>query len=409
MTAHDERLGQVLSAALGEGPSAATLAAQRRRLLGSPPRNRLGAVRSATRVRIAILAAAGAVALILALGRHWSRPRSELHATWSGRSVVAPAVFLAVRTHPEALDFSEGSQFLLEPDTRAELLYLSPSEGRLALDDGHLLASVRKNTGITWSIGAGPYSIRVMGTRFTVDWDREKRTLRVAVREGRVRVSGGDLAQDGVLLDAGAFLEREYEPARVALATPSALPAATLSAAAASGVAPESPRASIATTAAEPGWEVLARQGKFRDALAAAEKAGFDRLVTDSSEDGLLLLANSARYSGSSARARQALLGLRVRFAGRRSAALAAYYLAREALDVERQPAVAVRWFETFLAESPRGDLAESARANLMSILLGMGDRAKARKVAAEYLRYHPHGAQAKEARSLTEPSASTQ
>jgi hypothetical protein len=330
--------------------------------------------------------------------------------------VYGPSAFEAAAAHPESLDFSEGSQLLLEPDTRARLLELSATKAALVLEDGHILASIRKHTGVTWTIAAGPFAVRVVGTRFTLDWDHEKRALRVAVREGRVRVSGGDLTGEGLVLDAGSLFERQYGavvaslPPAVALpgeATPVPAPAVPLPAVlnSVSSVGGTAPAVST-PTASEPGWEALASQRKYREALASAEKAGFDKLAEEVSEDGLLLLANTARYSGNTSRARQAQLKLRERFAGRRSAALAAFYLAREALDVEPDGATAVKWFETFLEESPRGDLAALARANLMSILLRRGESVRARKIAADYLRYHPDGAQAKEARSVLQSAA---
>jgi hypothetical protein len=418
MTDYDERFGQALHLALGDGPSPTTVAAQRRRLLASLERTEPRLRGELTPLRIAALALAAGLALALVLGLRGSLRRGEMYATWSGRSVQGPSAFEAAAAHPESVDFSEGSQLLLEPDTRARLLELSATKAALVLEDGHILASIRKHTGVTWTIAAGPYNVRVVGTRFTLDWDREKRALRVAVREGRVRVSGGDLAGDGLVLDAGSLFERQHGSIAVSLpqaatvpgeTSPMPAPAAPRPAASnsASGTGANAPAVATPTAAPEPGWEALASQRKYREALASAEKAGFDKLVDELSEDGLLLLANTARYSGNTGRARQAQLKLRERFAGRRSAALAAFYLAREALDVEPHGAAAVRWFETFLEESPRGDLAALARANLMSILLGRGENAKARKMAADYLRYHPDGAQAKEARSVLESPAS--
>ena len=137
--------------------------------------------------------------------------------------------------------------------------------------------------------------------------------------------------------------------------------------------------------------------------MALAEQMGFDALVSTLGEDDLLLLANAARYSGDASRAHQAQLKLRERFAGHRSAALAAFYLARSALDVEHRPDAAIHWFETFLVESPRGDLAALARAHLMSLWLNKGQREKAREIAQSYLKYHPDGAKAAQARSLVQ------
>ena len=413
------QLGEKLAGALGEGPSAETQTHQRKRLVeavglgvGSPW---LGSKRRAVGAALAL--AVAAIALVV-FGVRWLHPRAAFHATWNGTSVYGPSAFEAATSRPQSLEFSEGSQILLEPDTRASLSRLSDHNADLTLDEGHMLASIRKHTGIVWTVAAGPYRIRVVGTRFTVDWDADRRQLRVAVREGRVTVSGGDLPSDGVVLDAGTLLELGAEGQALKRSDQNVVPAQTEAAA-----APEVPKAAasgIASTRtaskdilepgptssgspAAPAWSALAKQGMYKEALATADKLGFDTLVNTLNEDDLLLLANAARYGGDAQRAHQAQLKLRERFAGHRGAALAAFYLARSALDLEHRPEMAIRWFETFLAESPRGDLAALARAHLMSLWLNMGQREKARAVAQDYLRYHPDGARAVEARSLVQ------
>ena len=118
-------------------------------------------------------------------------------------------------------------------------------------------------------------------------------------------------------------------------------------------------------------------------------------------ENDLLLLANAARYSGDVGRAREALTKLRERFRGRSGASLAALHFAKIAEDMTHEPAEATRWLRTFLRESPDSDLAAGARASLMSLLLRAGDRGGARAVAEDYLRRHPNGQHAADARAL--------
>lgn len=417
------QLGEKLASTLGEGPSADTRANQRRRLVEtfSPAAVELSKRSQRRAAGFAFAFAIAAIAMVV-LGARWLHPRPALHATWNGATVVAPSVFEAATSRPQSLEFSEGSQILLEPDTRASLSQLSAKNAEFTLDEGHILASIHKHTGIVWTFAAGPYRVRVVGTRFTIDWDAERHQLRVAVREGRVKVSGGDLPSEGVVLDAGAMLERGAERAHLERPGHNAVPAGSevapapeVSKPAASGSAsqlarkvvvdpsPASSESSSSASAAAPTWNTLAKRGMYKEALTLAEKLGFDALVNDIGEDDLLLLANAARYSGNAPRAHQAQLKLRERFAGHRSAALAAFYLARFALDVEHRPEAAIRWFETFLAESPRGDLAALARAHLMSLWLNMGQREKARSVAQDYLLYHPDGAQSAQARSLVQ------
>jgi len=404
------QLGKRLASDLGEGPSAATRMKQRERLiqsvelgLGEPQR---GSMRRAVGTAFAF---AVATIVLVVCGIRWSHTQRAVHATWNGATVYGPSVIEAATNRPQSLEFSEGSQVLLEPDTRVSLAPMSVHNTDLTLDDGHILANIRKHTGITWTFVAGPYRIRVVGTRFTIDWDCDRRQLRVAVREGRVKVSGGDLPNDGLVLDAGTTLER-------GAATDHAKPSAeteVMAPAELSATLPSPPGArtkdlvvpahASGSEVAGPTWSTLANQGKYPEALALAETLGFDTLINEVSENDLLLLANAARYSGDTPRAHQAQLKLRERFAGRRSAALAAFYLARSGLDIEHRPDIAIHWFETFLTESPRGDLAALARAHLMSLWLNKGQREKARRIALDYLTYHPDGAQAAQARSLVQ------
>jgi tetratricopeptide (TPR) repeat protein len=236
-----------------------------------------------------------------------------------------------------------------------------------------------------------------VGTSFSVDWRAEATGLRVEVTEGVVRVTGGDLGSSGVALRAGQKLERGVRPVAPEAPTPAT---EKINAPESSATTAERAPATQAS-AREPSLAALASAGKYREALELAEKRGFERTIAELGENDLLLLANSARYSGGTARAKQALLKLRERFSGRPAADLAALYLARIAEQAENRPQEAVRWLRTFLSESPTGDLAQSARASLLSILSGQGDTAGARAVAEDYLRYHPEGPLAEQARSL--------
>jgi len=404
------QLGNTLASDLGEGPSPATRAKQRERLIQSVALS-LSELQPASKRRalgVAFAFALVTIALVVC-GIRWSHAQRAIRATWNGAPLYGPSVVEAATNRPQSLEFTEGSQVLLEPDTRVSLARMSDHYANLTLDDGHILASIRKHTGITWTFVAGPYRIRVVGTRLTIDWDCDRRQLRVAVREGRVKVSGGDLPNEGLVLDAGTTLERgatndQAKPsAPLGVMAPAELSAALPSLSRAPTKDLIGPAHVSATGAAGPTWSSLAKQGKYKEALALAEMLGFETLINEVNENDLLLLANAARYSGDAARAHQAQLKLRERFAGRRSAALAAFYLARSAFDIERRPDIAIHWFETFLTESPSGDLAALARTHLMSLWLNMGQREKARQVAQDYLRYHPDGAQAAQARSLVQ------
>jgi hypothetical protein len=143
-------------------------------------------------------------------------------------------------------------------------------------------------------------------------------------------------------------------------------------------------------------WRELAAAGKYNEALAAAEHAGFAQEIERASAQDLASLADAARYSGRPALAKQALLGQRRRFGARGASA---FLLGKIAADQQGAGGEAARWFETYLAEEPNGALAEQALGRLLQ--MRKGDPALGRATAERYLARYPKGAQAALARSL--------
>ena len=393
MNPSSEEVGDRFAAALGEGPSRATLAAQRVQVMEMAQRSFRRRARPNLRtLSLAFAALAGVATAVVLL----STREREFEARFQGAGVVADAPLVADGLG-STLDFSDGSQVVLEPRARATLSELGPSRAGLRVHGGTISASIQKHAGRSWTISAGPYAVHVVGTRFSVEWEARERKLEVFVREGRVRVTGGDLPAAGVVLDSGGRLEHRTEarlPERSAEKVP-------VEPGKREAIGPEKDSSVEPVASSAKTIGLLATKGKYKEALALAEKQGFDRLLNELGENDLLLLANAARYSGDANRARTALLKLRQRFPGRPSADLGALYLAKIAEDMTHEPAEAVRWLRTFLQESPSGELAAGARASLMSLLLRSGDKVAARAVAEDYLRYHAKGPHADEARAL--------
>jgi len=388
--------GRALDRALGDGPPPASLGVQRANLIAAAHRLERRKVRPRWGLAVAF-------ATMVAVGGGFFAYRKSaepvvLRANWNGREVRENAELSVPVATTKPLEFSDGSRVVFEESSRAKLSRLGPKRAALRLDRGRFVASIVHHPDMTWGIDAGPYTVEVVGTKFSVDWRGDSPSLAVEVTEGVVRVTGGDLGPNGATLRAGQKLERNPQPS---VAETKAAPSEPkLEEQAAFAPAPER-AAQPAPGAREPSLAALASAGKYRQALELAEKQGFERVIGELGENDLLLLANSARYAGSPARARQALLKIRERFPGRPAADLAALYLARIAEQVEKRPQQAVLWLRTFLSESPTGDLAQSARGSLLSILSAQGDTAGARAVATDYLRYHPEGPLAEQARSL--------
>jgi hypothetical protein len=112
----------------------------------------------------------------------------------------------------------------------------------------------------------------------------------------------------------------------------------------------------------------------------------------------LLELGDVARYAGNAKEARQAYMAARGKLPG---GGRSAYGLGLLAFDQERDFSGAARWFETYLAEQPEGDLRREASGRAMEAWQRAGARDKARAAAVDYLRQYPHGVEAAVARQL--------
>lgn len=404
MSVSASQVSKLFAKVLGHGPSGRTLAAQQQDLDRLVERLRprgfwLGA-------KLAVAAAACVLAAV-ALWKLTSQTRG-LYAEYNGSMVAEQEQVETTAGQGQPLEFSDGSRVMLEENTQAVLSYLTDRRADLILRNGVLNASIEKRTGATWTIAAGPYRVRVVGTKFRVDWNGGSGELGVRVREGRVWVYGGDLPKAGISLAAGGQLSRKYQ-AQARVTKQLDEPAGTAVGESAQGrESPDSERRVVPQqrTSKEPtNWEQLSDKGKYGEALRVAKDVGFAGLMEQLPANPLLKLGNTARFAGDPSSAKRALTRLRQRFPRSSAARLSAVYMARLAEDEDHNPAEAARWLRVYLRESPTGGLASDARANLLSILLNLGDTDGARAVARDYLKYDPRGPHAEKARSLVAQS----
>jgi hypothetical protein len=334
-------------------------------------------------------------------------------ARFQGRPVALEQP-LRSGTAESALDFSDGSHVQLGPHSDARITELVHSGASVVLENGSLTASVEHRSTTSWTVTAGPYRVHVVGTLFHVLWNARTQRFVVDVSRGEVRVSGGDLPPGGVSVKQHERLERgsaaiappakpELSPEPLVAPSPLAEvePSPLVKPSFGAQARDQGPPAQSAPRSEQETWQSLASRGMYAEALSAAENQGLTQLLARESAADLLLLGNSARFASQSEPARRAYLSLRERFPGTASASLSAYYLARLAGDLDKNSGEAVRWLRVFLSESPRGDLAASARARLMDLLRKQGDALGARSVARQYLELHPTGPHAELARSI--------
>ncbi|APR87556.1 hypothetical protein A7982_12905 [Minicystis rosea] len=376
-----------------------------------PPRSARGPV-------IFAMAAAAGAALLLGVVLRQPPVSFQVGAPPS-RGAVGEWV-AAEGVTPVPLRFSEGTSLTLGPGTRARVTETTTRGATIVLERGEVTAAVVHTGAETrWDLQAGPFEVHVTGTKFDASWDPAGETFTLVMTEGAVVVRG-PLLQTGRELHAGERLRVSVHDGSMELRAASAAPppgagaqataSAAMPAPSASAVAPAAPSSALpATTSAptasasarprEPGWRELAAAGNYREALAAAEQAGFSQEIERAAASDLAALADAARYGGRPALAKQALVAQRRRFGMRGSSA---FVLGKIAADQLGDGGDAVRWFETYLSEEPNGALAEQALGRILE--LRKHDRAGARAVAERYLARYPSGAHAALARSLLSP-----
>lgn len=322
---------------------------------------------------------------------------------------------------PLPMQFSEGTSFTLASGARARVTETTARGATVLLERGNVTAAVVHAAADTrWNLQAGPFVVRVTGTKFDASWDPTGETFELAMQEGVVVVQG-PLLQAGRELRSGERLRVSVRDGSMELRTASAAatgpgapsvaatseapvvapattpPSAELARASAGALAPAA--SSAAPPPREPSWHDLAAAGRYNEALAAAERAGFAQEIERASSQDLAALADAARFAARPALARQALLAQRRRFGTRGSSA---FVLGKIAVDQQGAAADAARWFETYLREEPNGALAEQALGRILE--LKKGDSSSARTTAERYLARYPKGAHAVLAQRLLAP-----
>jgi len=304
--------------------------------------------------------------------------------------------------------FSDGSRVRLAPAARARVAQVGHDGARVLVESGTVhVAVVHRDEATKWAVEAGPFEVRVTGTKFDLSYDpNDTGTLIVKLEEGSVFVRGCGMGE-GRRLNVGEQLRASCKDlssniSPIGSASVDALPDAPIAAAPLKATAP-SP---AATPSSSSEVVALAKRGAHAEALAAAESnGGFAHTCESMTGSELLLLADAARYAGRFDRANEALSAARKRFAGSDSAAIAVFELGRIAMDVKRDLPAAGDHFETYLRERPTGSLAREALGRALEARQRAGDQARAERLAIRYLDAYPDGPHAKLAQKLRDES----
>jgi len=327
---------------------------------------------------------------------------------FAGVAAALALLTLSRLREPAALSFADGSTVaLVDSHSEVSVTRSTLTSTEVAVRHGGGRFDVKRNPGRLFRVTAGPITVDVIGTRFTVTRDGDE--VRVGVERGRVRVRSprGDVVLgEG---EASAFPEHGSgapgagktvplpelddppaapEPAATTLpapATPQAAPPAT-------------PPASEPRHAEPPSWRDSMKRHDFAGAYALMRK---DPSAVHDAPDDLLQAADVARWSGHPAAAVPLLERVLKRYAADPRAQLAAFTLGRLYFDELHRPREADAAFARARALAPNGPLAEDALFHQIECADNSGDVKTARARAREYLQTYPTGSHVRSARRI--------
>lgn len=345
----------------------------------------------------------------------------------SGR-VIAPA------DRAEEVRFSDGSRLSLSAGSMLRVRETDAHGAMVIVEEGQVESNIQHTGSARWSVFAGPYEVRVVGTRFATTWDPARQRLAVVLHQGSVQVlgkgidelvelkpgqrfdsagadgkwfvtatidrddqGGSDAPTDASVTDlSGADLSGGLPRAAV---DPSAASPNGGGERAASDVRSNGSRAgSVEAAPAGASWSTLVANGRFEEVLEEAGIRGEAACLRSCSIADLRALADAARYTGRFSLAERTLSQLR---STAPSEAPRAGFLLGSMNEAQGRSAAALEWYGRYLAEAPGGGLVAEARAGRMRALLALGQTEAAKAAARDYLRMHPAGVGAATARQI--------
>jgi transmembrane sensor len=400
------------------------------------PRRRLGQRWLLPAGAIGLAALAAAAALWLRAPARLSFVVGESTRARAGR---AGEILAAEPTGALPIQFSDGSHLALGPGARVEVRRVEARGATLAMERGELDVQVVHRAGTHWVVKAGPFDVTVTGTRFTLGWEPGAETLTVEMREGSVDVSGlaggtghqsvraGERLRAGartrtvdrgeVSDGAGAPVEAAVRAATVppaltappvtpaprdpppARAAPTASPAPAPVTNASSSPAARGVRVAV-LSAPDDSWRQLASEARYREALRAAERVGFEAACRRLGSNDLALLGDVARLAGDPQRAERAYLAAHARFPNFDRPVFA---LGLTAFEQRKDFGRAAQWFELYLHQYPSGPLEREAAGRALESWRRAGDGQRARRAAGDYLSRYPTGPHAALARQTAD------
>ncbi len=374
--------------------------------------------RTTTSHRLIRYAAPLALAASLLLVWHFSRPQRGLEYTVHGAVRNGDYVQVAA-DHAANIVFSDHTRIVAAAGVRMRIDEAGQNGARIAIERGRLEVEVTHTEGRSWRFEAGPFKVRVTGTRFVLAWDPNQEQIEVVLDAGSVDIDGytgsglvsvhagqrflGDARRRTMLV---TDITGPLEPSRPReSAVPG--PVASTSASPIPSVGGTPPPAQSSPTPGSPTpnrkvtWSDLVSKGAFRQVVDEATARGASSCLASCGAEDLSALADASRYVGRGDLAEGALLALRTRHAS--AYGVRAAFLLGRLHESKGSMARAKSWYETALQEGSAGGFAAEALAGRMRAVNAVEGRTAARAVARDYLRLYPNGVHAAMARQLAE------
>lgn len=420
---HDafSRLGRLArqAAELPVDPRQAHLDATGRRRLMVATEDRLP-VRHGWRSRPLLVAGLASLAIAAAGGLYLHWQARALTYRVEGGAILA-ANYVEAKSDARAnVKFSDGTEIDARPGARLRIDETRSDGARVFVERGTAAARVKHRERSRWMFVAGPFDVRVIGTKFDLNWDPDAQAVSLTLHEGAVEVHS-PVGQSHCVVRAGQRFRaslrtgtmtlENIEPS-IARAPASIPPSATeASEVRANPTRERDARAKPAARAAPKGrtselappreWTKLVRSGAFQAVVDAALATDLDALLSQRSAAEVRALADAARYTNKSDLAERSLLALRTRFPRSSHSASAAFLLGRTS-ESRGQFERAERWYRQYADESPSGEYTADALAGRMRSVAGHSGDAAAEALAREYVRRFPRGVHVEAAKRLS-------
>lgn len=282
--------------------------------------------------------------------------------------------------------FEDKTTVAVLPHASISIEHAGVRGARVRLHQGTLHFDGHHDKSNDWTLLAGDHKVTVLGTRFSLTFDRKTSVLDLNVTEGLVRVDGPDISRE---LKKGDVWSSDAPKITTLKTTHASKKRTTPRTRRAKKRAPSSDTSSAS-------WLSLHKQRKHADAIKAARAEGLPGLLRTLGPDDLERLADSARFSREKSVARKVLTTLRKRHEASPQAPVAAYKLGLLESRAKRQ----AQWFSRYLKEAPRGALRREALGRLLDAQVRAASPG-AKDTARQYLDAFPKGPHASHARKV--------